>query len=77
MEKQKRVWGAEQKLTSVLTVLKEQASVSELSRQYEVAESLVHKCIIAVKQFQPGMNPGFTISLLCLTGVVEGVIFRT
>ena len=43
MGKQKKVWSAEQKLTIVLTALKEQQSISELSRQYGVAESLVHK----------------------------------
>ena len=43
MGKQKKVWSAEQKLTIVLTVLKEQASVSEVSRQYGAAESLIHK----------------------------------
>lgn len=43
MGKQKRVWSAEQKLAIVLTVLKEQTTVSEVSRQYGVAESLIHK----------------------------------
>lgn len=43
MGKQKKVWSAEQKLTIVLTVLKEQASVGEVSREHGVAESLVHK----------------------------------
>lgn len=43
MGKQKRVWSSEQKLSMVLTVLKEQTSVAELSRQYGVAESLIHK----------------------------------
>lgn len=43
MGKQKKVWSAEQKLSIVLTVLKEQASVAEVSRQYGVAESLIHK----------------------------------
>lgn len=42
MGKQKKVWSAEQKLSIVLTVLKEQGSVAELSRQYGVAESLIH-----------------------------------
>ena len=43
MGKQKKVWSAEQKLSIVLTVLKEQASMAELSRQYGAAESLIHK----------------------------------
>lgn len=43
MGKQKRSWSAEQKLTIVLTALKEQATVAELSRQHGVAESLIHK----------------------------------
>ena len=43
MGKQKRSWSAEQKLTIVLTVLKEQASVGEVSRQHGAAESLIHK----------------------------------
>lgn len=43
MGKQKKIWSAEQKLSTVLTVLKEQGSVAELSRQHGVAESLIHK----------------------------------
>ena len=43
MGKQRKVWSAEQKLTVVLSVLKEQQSMAELCRQYGVAESLVHK----------------------------------
>jgi transposase len=43
MGKQKKVWSAEQKLAIVLIVLKEQATVAEISRQYGVADSLVHK----------------------------------
>jgi transposase-like protein len=43
MGKQRKLWSAEQKLTMVLSVLKEQQSISELCRQYGVAESLVHK----------------------------------
>ncbi len=43
MGKQKKTWSAEQKLTIVLTVLKEQVSVAELSRQYGMHESLIHK----------------------------------
>lgn len=43
MGKQKKTWSAEQKLSIVLMALKEQASVAELSRQYGVAESLIHK----------------------------------
>ncbi|MCA9837411.1 MAG: transposase, partial [Trueperaceae bacterium] len=39
----KKVWSAEQKLTIVLTALKEQQSIAELSRQHGVAESLIHK----------------------------------
>ena len=42
MGKQKKNWSAEQKLTIVLTVLKEQATVAEVSRQYGAAESLIH-----------------------------------
>ena len=43
MGKQRKVWSAEQKLTIVLSVLKEQMSMAELCRQYGVAESLVHR----------------------------------
>lgn len=43
MGKQRKVWSAEQKLTIVLSVLKEPQSLAELCRQYGVAESLVHK----------------------------------
>ena len=43
MGKQRNLWSAEQKLTIVLSVLKEQQSMAELCRQYGVAESLVHK----------------------------------
>lgn len=43
MGKQKKTWSAEQKLTVVLTVLKEQSTVAEVSRQYGAAESLIHK----------------------------------
>jgi len=39
----KKVWSAEQKLTVVLSAIKEQQSISELWRQYGVAESLIHK----------------------------------
>ncbi|MCA9840366.1 MAG: transposase [Trueperaceae bacterium] len=43
MGKQKKVWSAEQKLTIVLSVLKEHSSVSEVAREHGVAESLIHK----------------------------------
>jgi len=43
MGKQKKVWSAEQKLSIVLSVLKEQVTIAEVSRQYGVAESLIHK----------------------------------
>lgn len=39
----KKVWSAEQKLMIVLSALKEEQSISELSRQYGAAESLIHK----------------------------------
>lgn len=39
----KKVWRAEQKLMIVLSALKEEQSISELSRQYGAAESLIHK----------------------------------
>ena len=39
MGKQKRNWSAEQKLSIVLSVLKEQATVAEVSREYGAAES--------------------------------------
>jgi transposase-like protein len=42
MGKQRKV-EAEQKLTIVLRVLKEQQSLAELCRQHGVAESLVHQ----------------------------------
>ena len=39
----KKVWSAEQKLIIVLSALKEEQSISELSRHYGAAESLIHK----------------------------------
>lgn len=43
MGQQKKTWRPEQKVTIVLTVLKDQATIAEVSRQYGVAESLIHK----------------------------------
>ena len=43
MGQQKKTWRPEQKVTIVLTILKEQATIAEVSRQYGVAESLIHK----------------------------------
>lgn len=40
----KKVWSTEQKVMIVLTALKEQQSYAELSREFGVAESLIHKC---------------------------------
>lgn len=39
----KKVWSTELKLTIALAAIKEQSSISELSREYVAAESLIHK----------------------------------
>ena len=43
MGRQKKVWSAEQKLSIVLSVLKERSTVAEVSREHGAAESLIHK----------------------------------
>ena len=43
MGKQRREWTQEQKLTIVLSALRDEQSIAALSRQYGVNENLIHK----------------------------------